>query len=351
MKPIEILGMIEEAAGTRMFESKKQNAVKTIEKKETKLLEIDRVMSDEVEPRIEKLSAQRSQYLEYTTLSAEVESTGRVVQAYEFVCAKDAKLKCAANQEGDAKERAHIVQRLADGEKEEAELKKKLSDTLARKEKESAGELKKLEVAEQEASKDLVKLSAEHAQLRKGHDSDAAAATGIESEIQKTEVAQRKADDDLVKAKAVATKASEQATAATAAAQEKQQSYEAAMGLGAASAGEGVKNLQAQLSDAGTELSTRETELKTAEMRKKHLAKEIKETEKKVADARKSGGKQEKVSAPFVPAMQRSQGPVVLAGLIFVLLIRGRLFAVLTLIALLPSSPALSITGTRHSVG
>ena len=43
MKPQEILGLIEEAAGTRMFELKKQQAVKTIEKKETKLTEIDRV--------------------------------------------------------------------------------------------------------------------------------------------------------------------------------------------------------------------------------------------------------------------------------------------------------------------
>jgi structural maintenance of chromosome 2 len=44
MKPPEILGMIEEAAGTRMFETKKQNALKTIEKKESKLKEIDTVL-------------------------------------------------------------------------------------------------------------------------------------------------------------------------------------------------------------------------------------------------------------------------------------------------------------------
>lgn len=37
MKPPEILGMIEEAAGTRMFEHKKQSALKTIEKKQIKV--------------------------------------------------------------------------------------------------------------------------------------------------------------------------------------------------------------------------------------------------------------------------------------------------------------------------
>lgn len=37
MKPPEILGMIEEAAGTRMFEHKKQSAQKTILKKQQKV--------------------------------------------------------------------------------------------------------------------------------------------------------------------------------------------------------------------------------------------------------------------------------------------------------------------------
>lgn len=39
----QILSMIEEAAGTRMYESKKLSAQKTIVKKETKLKEIETV--------------------------------------------------------------------------------------------------------------------------------------------------------------------------------------------------------------------------------------------------------------------------------------------------------------------
>lgn len=44
MKPHEILSMIEEAAGTRMFETKKLSALKTIEKKQTKVDEINKVI-------------------------------------------------------------------------------------------------------------------------------------------------------------------------------------------------------------------------------------------------------------------------------------------------------------------
>lgn len=43
MKPQEILAMIEEAAGTRMFEEKKDRALKTIAKKDQKLQEITEV--------------------------------------------------------------------------------------------------------------------------------------------------------------------------------------------------------------------------------------------------------------------------------------------------------------------
>lgn len=45
MKPPEILGLLEEAAGTKMYESKKQHALKTLEKKQIKLDEITKVWS------------------------------------------------------------------------------------------------------------------------------------------------------------------------------------------------------------------------------------------------------------------------------------------------------------------
>lgn len=43
MKPPEILSMLEEAAGTRMYENKKDAALKTLEKKQIKVEEINKV--------------------------------------------------------------------------------------------------------------------------------------------------------------------------------------------------------------------------------------------------------------------------------------------------------------------
>lgn len=43
-REFQIVGMIEEAAGTRMYEEKKKSAVRTIEKKEGKMAEIKQVL-------------------------------------------------------------------------------------------------------------------------------------------------------------------------------------------------------------------------------------------------------------------------------------------------------------------
>src|SRR5436853_3474652 len=59
MKSVEILAMIEEAAGTRMFEDRKEKANKTMAKKETKVLEIEGLLKEEIEPKLEKLRAEK----------------------------------------------------------------------------------------------------------------------------------------------------------------------------------------------------------------------------------------------------------------------------------------------------
>lgn len=43
MKPPEILALLEEASGTKMFEKKKQLSQKQMDKKEARLQEIDKV--------------------------------------------------------------------------------------------------------------------------------------------------------------------------------------------------------------------------------------------------------------------------------------------------------------------
>lgn len=65
MKPREILSMIEEAAGTRMYETKKAASLQTMEKKSVKMTEIDRMLEEEIQPTLEKLRTERSAFFEW----------------------------------------------------------------------------------------------------------------------------------------------------------------------------------------------------------------------------------------------------------------------------------------------
>jgi structural maintenance of chromosome 2 len=84
MKPPEILGLIEEAAGTRMYESKKIAAQKTIEKKQEKVAEISKVLAEEITPTLEKLRADKRQYLTWAANNTECERLSRFCIASEF---------------------------------------------------------------------------------------------------------------------------------------------------------------------------------------------------------------------------------------------------------------------------
>ncbi|XP_029423447.1 structural maintenance of chromosomes protein 2-like [Nannospalax galili] len=95
MKPPEILSMIEEAAGTRMYEYKKIAAQKTIEKKEAKLKEIKTILEEEITPTIQKLKEERSSYLEYQKVMREIEHLSRLYIAYQFLLAEDTKERSA----------------------------------------------------------------------------------------------------------------------------------------------------------------------------------------------------------------------------------------------------------------
>eukprot|EP00049_Salpingoeca_infusionum_P003732 m.70226 g.70226 ORF g.70226 m.70226 type:complete len:1213 (+) comp12252_c0_seq3:40-3678(+) len=99
MKPVEILSMIEEAAGTRMFETKKATALKTMAKKHKKLEEIDTVMETEITPTLERLAKERSSYLEFQKTKTEIEHFSRFLVAYKFFQAEVARAKLASELE------------------------------------------------------------------------------------------------------------------------------------------------------------------------------------------------------------------------------------------------------------
>ena len=95
MKPQEILAMIEEAAGTRMFEDRRDKAFKTMAKKEMKVTEISELLRDEIEPKLEKLRGEKRAFLDFQQTQSDLERLTRLVVAHDYVRSRE-KLKQSA---------------------------------------------------------------------------------------------------------------------------------------------------------------------------------------------------------------------------------------------------------------
>ncbi|KAA8594896.1 hypothetical protein FQN60_012031 [Etheostoma spectabile] len=145
MKPPEILAMIEEAAGTRMYECKKISAQKTIEKKEAKLKEIQTILNEEITPTMHKLQEERSSYLEYQKLMREIQHLSRLYVAWLFVCAEETKLKSADNLKVMQNNITKMQASMAENESKVQELSAQIQELQKKKDQEVSGVLKSLE--------------------------------------------------------------------------------------------------------------------------------------------------------------------------------------------------------------
>ena len=72
-----------------MYEAKKQQAEKTIEKKDARLKEINDILNEEINPTLKKLREERSAYLEFQKIQRELEHLTKLYLAWKFVCAEE----------------------------------------------------------------------------------------------------------------------------------------------------------------------------------------------------------------------------------------------------------------------
>lgn len=85
MKPTEILSMIEEAAGTRMFEDRRDKALKTMAKKDKKVEEINDLLREEIEPKLEKLRMEKRAFLDFQQTQSDLERITKIVVAHDYL--------------------------------------------------------------------------------------------------------------------------------------------------------------------------------------------------------------------------------------------------------------------------
>ncbi|TXT15793.1 hypothetical protein VHUM_00296 [Vanrija humicola] len=163
MKPAEILGMVEEAAGTRMFEERKDKAVKTMAKKDKKVEEIESLLREEIDPKLEKLRAEKRSYLEYQKATSELERLTRLVKAYEWKLVVDKLDKATGNIKQKKKDIENAKEDIERGGRECKGMESELAEIEARRAKELAkgGKVQGLTDAVNALDRELVKTKAQ----------------------------------------------------------------------------------------------------------------------------------------------------------------------------------------------
>ena len=169
MKPMEILSMIEEAAGTRMFEERKDKAIKNIAKKEAKVQEINALLAEEIEPKLEKLRTEKRAWLEFQQVQSELERATRLVVAYDYTRLNDKVSRAATDLEQKKADVDKLESDQTRLKQEIANIEQDIKEINGRREKEmrKGGKFSKLEKDAKELSHELVRL-ATNLELKQG---------------------------------------------------------------------------------------------------------------------------------------------------------------------------------------
>ena len=161
MKPVEILAMIEEAAGTRMFEDRRDKAFKTMAKKEMKVQELTELLKEEIEPKLDKLRTEKRAFLDFQQTQSDLERLTRLVVAHDYIRNKE-KLKQSANDLEAKKQRAADLEDAAKRLKGEiANLEEDVKKVKAAREKElrKGGKFQALEEEVKTQSHEVVRMA------------------------------------------------------------------------------------------------------------------------------------------------------------------------------------------------
>ena len=276
MKPYEILGMVEEAAGTRMYETKKVAALKTIEKKQKKLDELNNVLSEEINPTLERLRGEKQHYLKWSKNNADIERIERFVIASDFMRASDA--VAATNDEtATMQKQIDLMEEDVTKYKEDLEQTEKdisqLSDKIAG---DFEKELKDIKKVEDERSKQLVKVTTSWNNKKKALESAQNDLNTARELVIETRAAVQEKENNIGKDREIISKIQQDAMDADEILKNMTTDYQnMCAGISSSQGDEGI-SLPQQISKAHVDANNAEAKAKQARMKYAHLNNSIK---------------------------------------------------------------------------
>uniref|UniRef100_A0A1B6GEP0 Structural maintenance of chromosomes protein n=1 Tax=Cuerna arida TaxID=1464854 RepID=A0A1B6GEP0_9HEMI len=294
MKPPEILSMIEEAAGTRMYETKKQQAEKTIEKKDAKLKELNDLINEEIGPKLARLKEERSRYLELQKVQRELEHLTKISIAWTFMRLEascnnqEVELQTTQNTLADTKKK------IDDSNQEINGIDEKVEELRKKRDAETGGRLAEVEKRLSELEKDEAKAVAKLKSGKESVSSEEKKRKQLEKNIRDDEAALKEKEKILSKAEDVflqLKKADEEDSKALEAAERKFQAVSS--GLLSSDDGEDA-TLQDQLMKAKQEVSRLQTETMQCNMQLEHNRSELKNKQKDLKQGESDYARDEK---------------------------------------------------------
>merc|ERR1712223_268695 len=306
MKPPEILSMIEEAAGTMMYESKKQQAQKTIEKKDQKLREINDILNEEITPTLAKLKEERSTYLEYQKIQRELEHLTKLYIAWKFITAEETAEKANADLGTVNADMERLNDEIKINEEQIAEMRRKIEDLQKRRDDELGGKLSDLEAALKEREKETMKaesaMKANTDTKKQEEKKRQQIIRGINSDKKALEEKQK----ETAGMQEIYDRLREEDKKCTDALKAAQKRYEA-ISVGKFDDGTGESaTLQQQLMKLKSDISKASTTIKTAEMKMKSDTAELKKAEGELKKYEKDNSKDTDNLKRYEAAVQKA---------------------------------------------
>lgn len=275
MKPPELLSMIEEAAGTKMYENKKEAALKTIEKKERKVDEINSLLEEKINPSLQRLERERKHYLEWNQNNNDLQYLKRFGIAYTYYNATTF-LRRNSGEGSELYSRVSEIQdSLSDLRAFHKDAKTSLDQLISERSKQlDTGNLEEQQSEVDELSKKIVKMRSVWTNQKDALETEIVAVKSVEDSLSTLTTKRDDLQQQLSKAHSdidPAEKKLEQAKTDMEAA-------ETAMLTGAsqgASQGSGAGSLVDQLETSRRAVSLAQTQIQSLELEKKHIGADL----------------------------------------------------------------------------
>lgn len=278
MKAVEILAMIEEAAGTRMFEDRRDKAFKTMAKKEMKVQEITELLKEEIEPKLDKLRTEKRAFLDFQQTQSDLERLTRLVVAYDYIKNKEKLKQSAGDLEAKRKRAAELEESAVRLKNEITNLEEDVKKVKGAREKElrKGGKFQALEEEVRTHSHESVRLATLFDLKQVSMTEEKERRKGVENVVKELEAQVREKGKIYEKLQMQYDTAKADLDKQTAELEQNEELLQT-LQTGVASK-EGQENgYQGQLQDARNRVSAATTEQEQAKLKISHLEKRIKE--------------------------------------------------------------------------